>query len=52
MDVAAEILYEYLRDVMYAPAHAKLDIERLPDEFKALGRGLIDRKSTRLNSSH
>lgn len=41
MDAVAESLYEYLRDITYAPARAKLDIDALPDEFKELGNGLV-----------
>ena len=41
MDAVAEILYEYLRDIMYAPMQAKLDIENIPDGFKELSQGMV-----------
>jgi len=41
MDNVAEILYEYLRDVIYAPARAKLDIEAIPDEFRELSSAMV-----------
>jgi PAS domain S-box-containing protein len=37
---AAEILFNYLRDVIYNPARAKLDLEQLPEDFRDLGQGL------------
>ena len=40
MDASTEILYEYLRDIMYEPEQAELDIASLPDDFKELGQGL------------
>jgi diguanylate cyclase (GGDEF) domain len=40
MDASAEILYEYLRDIMYEPEQAELDTASLPDDFKELGQGL------------
>jgi diguanylate cyclase (GGDEF)-like protein len=36
----ADTLFEYLRDVIYSPAKAALDVDALPDEFKQLGEGL------------
>ena len=41
MDNTAEILYEYLRDVIYSPVRAKLDIETVPDEFRELCHALV-----------
>lgn len=40
MNPGAEILYNYLRDVIYDPAHAALDFEKLPEDFLELGKGL------------
>lgn len=36
----ADILYQYLRDVLYDTEHAKLDIDSLSEDFKQLGEGL------------
>jgi len=35
-----EVLFKYLRDIVYAPDKAYLDIESLPDEFHDLGEAL------------
>jgi len=40
MDRIAEILFDYLRNVIYEPEKASMDIESLPDAFKDLGKGL------------
>lgn len=40
IDPTAEILFEYLRDVIYSPAKAQLDISQLPEGFKDLGSGI------------
>ena len=37
---AADMLFAYLRDVIYNPANASLDIARLPETFAPLGEGL------------
>ena len=52
-----EILFEYLRDIIYDSENAKLDLEQLdePPNTHCRSRSLgwaSDRKSTRLNSSH
>ena len=39
-DSTAETLFAYLRDVIYDPAKATLDVEKLPAEFRAFGKGL------------
>lgn len=39
-DVSKQLL-QYLHHVMYEPAHAKLDLMALPEEFRALGEGLM-----------
>jgi diguanylate cyclase (GGDEF)-like protein len=36
-----EILLNYLRDVIYNPEKAVLDIEKLPDDFQVFGKGLV-----------
>ena len=36
----AETLFNYLRDVMYAPKNAVLNVEELPEEFQNFGYGL------------
>ena len=35
-----EILFEYLRDIIYDSENAKLDIEQLDEPFLKLGMGL------------
>ena len=40
MDTVAEALFNYLRDVIYNPSNANLDIEALPQDFQDLGNGL------------
>ena len=40
MNPVAEILFEYLRNVIYCPADAVLDVDALPKEFRQLGAGL------------
>ena len=38
---AADVLFSYLRDVIYAPQSASLDIGKLPEEFADFGKGLM-----------
>ena len=40
MDSVAENLFSYLRDVIYNPAEAVLDVEKLPEGFRDFGKGL------------
>ena len=40
MDPVAEILFNYLHDVLYKPAKAELNLESLPEGFRDLGKGL------------
>ena len=40
MDTAQNTLFEYLRNVIYSPQKAKLNVDDLPDDFKTLGSGL------------
>lgn len=40
MDKTAEILFQYLKEILYHPEQAELDIETLPEDFKKLGMGL------------
>jgi diguanylate cyclase (GGDEF)-like protein len=35
------MLFDYLRDVIYAPSRASLDVESLPELFRDLGNGLV-----------
>jgi len=36
----AKIFFSYLRDVIYSPEKAVLDVENLPEDFRELGEGL------------
>jgi len=40
VDPTAKILFDYLRDLIYSPTHAALDVENLPQGFRDLGNGL------------
>ncbi len=40
MDRTADILFQYLKDALYSPQVAVLDLESLPEDFKKLGQGL------------
>jgi diguanylate cyclase (GGDEF)-like protein len=40
-EATAVLLFEYLKNVIYDPAEAQLDVDLLPDEFKDLGKGLL-----------
>ncbi|MDR2695179.1 MAG: response regulator, partial [Deltaproteobacteria bacterium] len=40
VDPIAKVLFEYLRDVIYNPARAALDVESLPEGFRDFGEGL------------
>ncbi|MCL2705621.1 MAG: ATP-binding protein [Spirochaetaceae bacterium] len=40
MESVAEKLFNYLRNVIYDPANAVLNIENLPEDFRDLGSGL------------
>ncbi len=40
MDKTAQILFQYLKEILYHPEQAELDIETLPEDFKKLGMGL------------
>jgi diguanylate cyclase (GGDEF)-like protein len=40
MDSVAEYMFEYLRDILYDPAAAALDLSKLPEDFRELGEGL------------
>ncbi|MDR3255653.1 MAG: diguanylate cyclase [Synergistaceae bacterium] len=37
----ADILFAYLRDVIYSPDKASMDLETLPEEFQNFGKGLL-----------
>jgi PAS domain S-box-containing protein len=40
VDQAVKLLFEYIRDLIYNPAHAVLDVEKLSPDFYDLGEGL------------
>ncbi|MCL2480298.1 MAG: ATP-binding protein [Spirochaetaceae bacterium] len=40
MKPTAEILFNYLHDVIYDPPNAVLDVENLPEDFRDFGNGL------------
>ena len=40
MDSVADVLFNYLRDVVYNPENAFLDIKTLPESFQNLGQGI------------
>lgn len=40
MDKTAELLFEYLKNILYYPARAELDVSLLPVEFQKLGQGM------------
>ena len=41
MDPVAELLFDYLSDVIYNPENSKLDISKLPEAFQDFGKGLL-----------
>ncbi len=40
MERAAQVLFEYLKNILYNPDKAALDLCELPDEFRRLGEGM------------
>jgi len=40
MEQAAQVLFQYLKDVLYAPDQASLDVDALPPELRQLGYGV------------
>lgn len=40
LQAAADILFTYLRDAIYNPSNASLDLEQLPEELRKFGQGL------------
>lgn len=40
MNNTAELLFNYLKNILYYPSQAKLDIASLPPDFQKLGQGL------------
>jgi len=40
MEQASQLLFQYLKDVLYAPEQAKLDVDALPPELRQLGKGI------------
>jgi len=41
LEPAIDLVFNYLRDILYSPDEASLDINKLPKELKELGQGLI-----------
>ncbi|MCP1111287.1 diguanylate cyclase (GGDEF)-like protein [Lachnospiraceae bacterium PF1-21] len=41
MKEVADLLFEYLKNLLYHPQSAHLDVDALPVEFKELGQGLL-----------
>ena len=41
MSVTSDLLYAYLREIFYGFADAKLDIDKLEDDYKLLAQGLM-----------
>ena len=41
MSKTSEILFEYLRDIIYNPSKAQLAVEKLDEDFVMLGQGLM-----------
>ena len=39
--MVAEVFFNYLRDAIYNPAKAELDLEKLPSEFQDFAKGLV-----------
>ena len=40
MDTAITVLFNYLRDAIYEPDNASLDVDMLPEEYREFGSGL------------
>lgn len=40
MDRTAEVLFDYLKNILYYPEKAELDVAALPADFKKLGEGM------------
>jgi PAS domain S-box-containing protein len=40
VDQAVKLLFDYIRDLIYNPAHAALEVKELPPDFHDLGEGL------------
>ncbi|HCX63040.1 MAG TPA: hypothetical protein DHU59_11480 [Clostridiales bacterium] len=41
MDSIADVLQDYLNNVIYDPEHAVLDLQKLPEEFQEFGKNLV-----------
>ena len=41
MNNSAEVLFEYLREMFYNPSKAKLDLDKLDNDFVNIGKGLM-----------
>jgi len=40
-DKTADLIFQYLKDTIYSPDEARLDIEDLPESFADVGKGLL-----------
>lgn len=40
-DYVAELLFQYLKDSLYAPQKASLDMERIPEDCRQLAEGIV-----------
>ena len=40
MDTSTKLLFDYLRDVIYDPENAKLDLDNLPEDMREFGKGM------------
>ena len=41
MQVVSNLFFSYMRNIIYSPSEASLDIENLPDQFTMSGKGLV-----------
>ncbi|MGN0306138.1 MAG: diguanylate cyclase [Lachnospiraceae bacterium] len=41
MDVTAQLLFEYIKDILYSPLQARLEPKSLPEGFQKLGMGMV-----------
>lgn len=41
VQAAVDAMFNYLRDILYAPKEARLEPDELPEPFRELGRGLV-----------
>ncbi|MCL2666000.1 MAG: hypothetical protein FWE82_10340, partial [Defluviitaleaceae bacterium] len=41
MQVVSDLFFSYIRNVIYSPSEATLDVENLPEQFVMAGKGLV-----------